>query len=161
VAVADHQPPATLVPLGRVGGQVGVDLGLHGGGQHRPGTLAHQLVQVQAQLTHGLLGGDDTQHAAFLPRRHWPRRRFQDLSSGKARRAPISRPDPQLQVIPLGGAAGWSTRQRLARRAAARRAERPTRVLMAHHPEADSFTADRLAGVVAGKTSAARPRASS
>jgi MFS family permease len=31
------------------------------------------------------------------------RRRFQDLSSGKVRRAPISRPDPQLQVIPLVG----------------------------------------------------------
>ena len=30
------------------------------------------------------------------------RRRFQDLSSGKVRRAHISRPDPQLQVIPRG-----------------------------------------------------------
>ncbi|HEY6685059.1 MAG TPA: hypothetical protein VI094_02505, partial [Propionibacteriaceae bacterium] len=44
--------------------------------------------------------GGYTQHAAFLPRRRSPRRRFQDLSSGKVRRAPISRPDPQLQVIP-------------------------------------------------------------
>jgi hypothetical protein len=31
------------------------------------------------------------------------RRRFQDLSSGKVRRALISRPDPQLQVIPQLG----------------------------------------------------------
>jgi hypothetical protein len=62
VAVAHHQPPAVLVPLGRVGGQVGVDLGLQRGGQHAPGTLAGQLVQVQAQL--GTRGGssDYTQH---------------------------------------------------------------------------------------------------
>jgi len=48
----------------------------------------------------GLGVGGYTQHAAFLPRRRSPRRRFQDLSSGKVRRAHISRPDPQLQVIP-------------------------------------------------------------
>jgi hypothetical protein len=36
------------------------------------------------------------------------RRRFQDLSSGKVRRALISRPDPQLQVIPPPqGGEGW------------------------------------------------------
>jgi hypothetical protein len=88
MAVADHQPPATLVPLGGVGGEVVVDLGLQGGGQHPPGTLAYQLLQVQAQLVMGLGVGGYTQHAAFLPRRRSPRRRFQDLSSGKVRRAP-------------------------------------------------------------------------
>jgi hypothetical protein len=41
VAVADHQPPAMLVPLGGVRGQVGVDLGLQRGGQHPTGALAH------------------------------------------------------------------------------------------------------------------------
>jgi hypothetical protein len=62
VAVADHQPPAMLVPLGRSGGQVSVDLGLQRGSQHPPGTLPGQLVQVQAQL--GTRGGisDYTQH---------------------------------------------------------------------------------------------------
>jgi len=100
MAVADHQPPATLVPLGGVGGEVVVDLGLQGRGQHPPGTLAYQLVQVQAQPVMCLLVGGYAQHAAFLPRRRSPRRRFQDLSSGKVRRAPISRPHPQLQVIP-------------------------------------------------------------
>ena len=49
MAVADHQPPATLIPRGGVRGQVVVDLGLQGGGQHPPGALAYQLVQVQAQ----------------------------------------------------------------------------------------------------------------
>jgi hypothetical protein len=39
-----------LVPLGRMGGQVGVDLGLQGGGQHPPGALASQLVQILVQL---------------------------------------------------------------------------------------------------------------
>jgi len=62
VAVAHHQPPATLVPLGRSGGQVGVDLGLQRGGQHPPGALAGKLVQVQAQLgTRGLVS-NYTQH---------------------------------------------------------------------------------------------------
>jgi hypothetical protein len=103
VAVADHQAPAVLVPLGRVGGQIVVDLGFQGGGQHPPGALAHDLVQVQAQLVVCSGAGDYTQHAAFLPRRRSPRRRFQDLSSGKVRRAHISRPDPQLRVIPQTG----------------------------------------------------------
>jgi hypothetical protein len=102
VAVAHHQAPAALVPLGRVGGEVIVDLGFQGGGQHPPGALTHDLIQVDAQLVVRLGAGDYTQHAAFLPRRRSPRRRFQDLSSGKVRRAPISRPDPQLQVIPPG-----------------------------------------------------------
>ena len=100
MAVADHQPPATLVPLGGMRGEIVVDLGLQGGGQQPPGTLAYQLVQVQAQLVMGLGVGGYPQHAAFGPRRRSPRRRFQDLSSGKVRRAPISRPNPQLQVIP-------------------------------------------------------------
>jgi hypothetical protein len=69
VAVAHHQPPAVLVTLGQVGGEVGVDLGLQRGGQHPPGALARQLVQVQAQLVMRLGIGDYTQHAAFLPRR--------------------------------------------------------------------------------------------
>jgi hypothetical protein len=68
MAVADHQPPATLVPLGQVRGQVVVDLGLQGGGQHPPGTLAYQLIKVQAQLVMRLGVGGYTQHAAFLPR---------------------------------------------------------------------------------------------
>jgi hypothetical protein len=47
VAVAHHQPPATLVTLAGVGGQVVVDLGLQRGGQHLPGALAGQLVQIR------------------------------------------------------------------------------------------------------------------
>jgi hypothetical protein len=90
-----------LVPLGLVGGQIVVNLGLQGSGEHPPGALAHDRVQVQAQLTRDRIGGHYTQHAAFLPRRRSPRRRFQDLSSGKVRRALTSRPDPQLQLIPL------------------------------------------------------------
>ena len=69
VAVAHHQPPAALIPLGGICDQIVVNLGLQGGGQHPPGALAHDRIQVQTQLTRGLLGGDYTQHAAFLPRR--------------------------------------------------------------------------------------------
>jgi hypothetical protein len=72
VAVADHQPPGALIDLVGVGGQVGVHLSFQGLGQHPAGAFAGQLVQVQAQLELGLLGGDYTEHAAFLPRRRWP-----------------------------------------------------------------------------------------
>jgi hypothetical protein len=100
VAVAHHQPAAVRIPLSGAGDQIVVDLGLQRGGQHPPGALASQPIQVQAQLVLRLGIGDYTQHAAFLPRRRSPRRRFQDMSSGKVRRAHSSRPDPQLQVIP-------------------------------------------------------------
>ena len=62
MAVADHQPPTTLVPLGGMRGEIVVDLGLQGGGQQPPGTLAYQLVQVQAQLVMGLGVGGYPQH---------------------------------------------------------------------------------------------------
>jgi hypothetical protein len=62
VTVAHHQPPAMLVPLGRMRGQVGVDLGLQGGGQHPSGAFSGQLVQIGVQRgTRGLVG-DYTQH---------------------------------------------------------------------------------------------------
>jgi hypothetical protein len=89
VAVADHQPSAVLVTLGRGGGEIGVDLSLQGGSQHPPGTLTHDRIQIQAQFVMRLGIGDYTKHVAFLPRRRSPRRRFQDLSSGKVRRAHI------------------------------------------------------------------------
>ena len=62
VPVAHHQPPTLLVPLGRSGGQVGVDLGLQRGGQHPPGALAGQLVQVGVQLGTRAVVGYYTQH---------------------------------------------------------------------------------------------------
>jgi hypothetical protein len=62
VPVAHHQAPAALVPLGGVGGQVGVDLCLQGGGQHPSCALPEQLVQLQAQLALGSVVGDYTQH---------------------------------------------------------------------------------------------------
>ena len=62
VAIADHQPAATLVPLGGMRGQVGVDLGLQGGGEHPPGALAGQLVQVGVQLGTHRLVSNYTQH---------------------------------------------------------------------------------------------------
>jgi hypothetical protein len=45
-AVADHQPPATLVPLGRMRGQILIDLGFQRNRQHPPRALTHELVQV-------------------------------------------------------------------------------------------------------------------
>jgi hypothetical protein len=48
VAVADHQPAAALVPLGHMGGEIAVHFGFQGGGEHPPGALAHDRVQVQA-----------------------------------------------------------------------------------------------------------------
>jgi hypothetical protein len=92
VAVAHHQPPATLIPLGGVRGEIGVDLGLQRGGQHPPGALTHQLVQVQAQLVMRLGIGDYTQHAAFLPRRRCPAGASKTCHPG--RYAALPSPDP-------------------------------------------------------------------
>lgn len=44
VAVAHHQPAATLIALTGELGNIGVDLGLQRLGQHPPGTLTHELV---------------------------------------------------------------------------------------------------------------------
>jgi hypothetical protein len=88
VPVAHHQPVTALVDLALVGGEISVDLGLQRMGEHPPGTLTRQLVQVQAQP--GLLGqgvGDYTQHAAFLPRRRWPAGVLRSLHGWKVRRA--------------------------------------------------------------------------
>src|SRR5215204_6211834 len=92
VAVAHHQPSALLIPLARGGGQVVVDLSLQGGSQHPPGTLTHDLVQVQAQLGISAGVGGYTQHAAFLPRRRSPRRRSRTCHPG--RYAALTSPDP-------------------------------------------------------------------
>jgi hypothetical protein len=81
-----------LVPLGLVGGQIVVNLGVQGSGEHPPGALAHDRVQVQAQLTRGRIGGDYTQHAAFLPRRRWPAGASRTCHPG--RYAALSSPDP-------------------------------------------------------------------
>jgi hypothetical protein len=83
VAVADHQPPAALVDLVGVGGQVGVHLSFQGLGQHPAGAFAGQLVQAQAQLGLGLLVGDYTQHAAFLPRRRCPPASSVHITAGR------------------------------------------------------------------------------
>ena len=62
VAVATHQPVATLVCQRGVGGDVGVDLDLQRHRQHPPCALPKQLVQVQAQLGLGSIVCDYTQH---------------------------------------------------------------------------------------------------
>jgi hypothetical protein len=58
MAVAAHQPVATLVDQLGEGDQVNVDLGLQRGGQHAAGAFAGQLVQAHRQLAPGgLVGG--------------------------------------------------------------------------------------------------------
>jgi hypothetical protein len=55
-AVAHDQPPAGLVALARELGDVGVDLGLQGFGEHPAGTLTHDLVDQTGRTgrtTHG------------------------------------------------------------------------------------------------------------
>ena len=102
VAVADHQPPAALVPLGGEGGQVGVDLGLQAAASirlapsraNRPGRCAAPPVRPRQRL-----------HSTS--RRHPPHRRCRaglhlGWSSRRVRRALAQEADPQLQVIPPG-----------------------------------------------------------
>jgi hypothetical protein len=52
-AVAHDQPPAVVVALARELGDVGVDLGLQGFGEHPAGTLTHDLVDQTGRTTHG------------------------------------------------------------------------------------------------------------
>jgi hypothetical protein len=104
--IADHQPPAVLVPLGSMRGQVGVNLGLQGGGQHPPGALAHELVEIGAQLAMRLGIGDYTQYAAFLPRRRWPAGAPGTCHPG--RYAALTSPDLiRLEWIPPGLGQGY------------------------------------------------------
>ena len=49
-AVAHDQPPAVLVALAGELGDVGLDLGLQGFGEHPAGTLTHDLVDQLAEL---------------------------------------------------------------------------------------------------------------
>jgi hypothetical protein len=69
--VAHHQPPALLVLVGGVRGDVSGDLVFERGGQHPPRPLPHDLIQARGQvLAHGLVS-DYLQH--WRPsRRRWP-----------------------------------------------------------------------------------------
>jgi hypothetical protein len=76
VAVAHHQPPATLVDLVGLRGDVGGHLGLQSGGQHPPGAVTHDLIdQRSAHQTGrrsrwcGLLETDYGEHGHTLPTR--------------------------------------------------------------------------------------------
>ena len=62
VPVAHHQPVAVLVDQLRVGGQVGLHLGLQRGRQHPAGALTELLVHIGRQLGSFLLVSSYTQH---------------------------------------------------------------------------------------------------
>jgi hypothetical protein len=76
-AVAHHQPPAGLVPLGSEPGHIGIDLGLQGLGQHPPRTLTHDLIDQRRRavrpVTLIVLGGSSNygEHGSYLPDRRW------------------------------------------------------------------------------------------
>ena len=77
-AVAHHQPAAPLVALGAEPGDVGINLGLQGLGQHPPRALPHDVVDHRRRLTqldaasaviaHHRLG-DYREHGSYLPDR--------------------------------------------------------------------------------------------
>ncbi len=55
-AVADHEPPAVLVALLSVAGDVVIDLGLQRLGQHPAGAFADQVVDQRAAAPAGFIG---------------------------------------------------------------------------------------------------------
>jgi hypothetical protein len=81
--------PAARIPLGGVRGQVGVNLGLQGGGQHPPRAPA-RLGPCAARPAPGHRWLHSACGVPSPPA--LPRRRFQDLSSG--RYAALPSPDP-------------------------------------------------------------------
>ena len=85
-AVAHHQPPPALVALADEPGDVGVDLGLQGLGQHPPGALPDDLVDQRPRRAGGWparvvpagvvivavgLLGNYGEHGSYLPDRRW------------------------------------------------------------------------------------------
>ena len=75
-AVAHHQPVPVLVPLADEPGDIGVNLGLQGLGQHPPGTLADDLIdQRPTTITAGVISVGNSRnygkHGSYLPDRRW------------------------------------------------------------------------------------------
>jgi hypothetical protein len=62
MAVAHHQSPAPFVSLVGQPSDVGVHLGLEGGGEHPPGTVEDDLVERRAHLRPGVVIGHYSQH---------------------------------------------------------------------------------------------------
>jgi hypothetical protein len=78
-AVAHDQSTPALVALVQVAGDVVLDLGLQGLGQHPPGALPHELVdQGHTAQFAGVIGAGSSrnygEHGSYLPDRRWPRR---------------------------------------------------------------------------------------
>lgn len=98
VAVADHQPPATLVDLVGVGGQVGVHLRFQGLGQHPAGAFAGQL--VQSRRNSGRACSSVTTRnlrRCFLPGR-WPAGVLGSQHGWKVRRVPMLESTHKIQA---------------------------------------------------------------
>jgi hypothetical protein len=78
--VVHDQSPAVFVALARELGDVGVDLGLQGFGEHPAGTLTHDLVDQTrrtgpASRPAGVIGIGTSrnygEHGSYLPDRRW------------------------------------------------------------------------------------------
>jgi hypothetical protein len=96
----EPRPPASLIHLACMRGDVGRNLLLEGDGKHPPGTLTDQLVEVDDELGAALLP-HYTQHRGVPSSSAVARRRPPACwSSRKVRRTLIQEADPQLQVIP-------------------------------------------------------------
>jgi hypothetical protein len=80
-AVTHHQPPATVVALTNMTGDVGVDLSLQRLGQHPPSALANDLVDQRCSRAghrpHNVvivavrLLANYGEHGSYLPDRRW------------------------------------------------------------------------------------------
>jgi hypothetical protein len=75
-AVAYHQPPAVLVTLADMAGDVVIDLGLQSLGEHPPRALTNELVdQRRAAIPAGVIGVDSSrnygEHGSYPSDRRW------------------------------------------------------------------------------------------
>jgi hypothetical protein len=75
-AVAHHEPAPVLVALGGEPGDVVVDLGLQGFGEHLAGALADEVVdQRHTTVPAGVIGVGSSrnygEHGSYLPDRRW------------------------------------------------------------------------------------------
>ena len=101
MAVPRHEPVTLLVALVYELGQICLDLGLQGGGEHRSCPFTADLVQARASFRASLVVVHYAQHRRpFLAGALTPALVL--ISTRKVRRASERVGDPQLQVIPHG-----------------------------------------------------------
>src|SRR5215213_11378668 len=96
-AVAHHQPASALVALADELGDVGIDLGLQGLGQHPTGALTDEFVDQHRPIgAVGVIGVGSSrnygEHGSYLPDRRWRADLARGLAGDREGTTPLAHP---------------------------------------------------------------------